>query len=113
MEDIYQKADALVMAIRESNEYKDYHKYLALIKQNEELYNHVNEFRKRHFAIQNNESVRMGYAEYEELAELSRELRKNDLVSAFLDAEIGLGRLVQEVHQKLMTGIEFDGDFLG
>ena len=51
MEDIYQKADALVMAIRESDEYKDYHKYLALIKQNEELYNHVNEFRKRHFAI--------------------------------------------------------------
>lgn len=111
-EEIFRKTDELVEIIRNSEEYLKYHKNLSIIKQDGELYNRVNELRRRNFEIQNGDIPRLGYTEYDELSNLSNELRKNPVISEFLDSEIGLARMIQEIQRRLMSGIEFDGEFL-
>ena len=39
-------------------------------------------------------------------------LRQSTVVSEFLDAEVGLGRLVQEIVNIVVGNIDFDNEFL-
>lgn len=102
----------LSRAIIQSEEYKEYRACLELIKQDEYLYNQVNELRRRHFTAQNGEGDRMSYEDYSSLSNQAAKLRENEIVSRFLDSETGLGRLIQDVNRNVMSCIEFDTDFL-
>lgn len=114
----YEKSNALIIAeslsdeIVKSEEYINYMSCLKELKQDMDLYNRVNELRVQHFDIQNGGEGRMSYEEYAVFSAKSKELRKNALVSRFLDAEIGLGKLVKDVNRIIFSKMEFDNDFL-
>lgn len=105
-------ARELSKAISESEEYRNYRACLEEIKKDTELYNKVNHLRRSNFELQNGSEGRLSYEEYAALSEESVTLRQNPAVSGFLDAEVGLGRLVSEVVNIVAESIDFDSEFL-
>ncbi len=102
----------LGQAVCNSEEYRYYQEKLSELKKNPELYAKVNELRRSHFMLQNGSDNKMTYEEYANISALSKQLRENPLANAFLDSEIGIGRLVQHIYRKVMVSIDFDSDFL-
>ena len=102
-------ARQLSQAIVRSNEYRDYREALAALKEQPDL----NELRRQNFARQNGMEGTMSYEEYSNLSALSKNLHANPVASRFLDSEVGLGRLIQDINRNVMSDIEFDSEFLG
>lgn len=111
-QDILELADKLSTAITESEEYRTYRKSLERLMGNKELYERVNNLRRRNFELQNGESARLSSEEYSSLSEEASSLRQNPEADCFLDAESELGYLVQQVIKRVTEKIEFDNDFL-
>ncbi len=105
-------ASELSRALAESDEYKAYRTALAQLKKYPELYATVNEFRKRNFAAQNANMDRITHDVYNSFAAEARKLREDPLINEFLDAELSLGRLIQRVRKIIVSGIDFECDFL-
>ena len=111
-QNVIELAEKLSKALTESKEYRAYRKYLVEIKNDEELFKKVNNFRRNNFEIQNRSGGRLSYEEYSALYDEESELRRNRSVNGFLEAEAGLGRLVKEVINKIVGDIDIDCDFL-
>lgn len=108
----YRLAKQLSGLIKDSNEYRFYRQCLEELKKEPELYAQVNEFRRMSFELQNCTSNRMSYEQYTEASSKVTNLRKNPLASRFLNSEIAIGRLVQNIYRQIIEGIDFDIDFL-
>lgn len=107
-----QLAKRLSEAIVRSDEYISYRKYLEELQKDPELYAEVNNLRKKNFVMQNGGEQRMTYEEYTGIYAESKRLRQNTLVNAFLNAEVGLACLIQEINRQIMSKVEFDDEFL-
>lgn len=105
-------ARQLSVAIRQSSEYTVYRQKLAELQEQPELYGQVNNLRRNNFQRQNGGGGRMTYDEYSVFAAESKRLRSNPLVNEFLDAEVGLGRLLQDIKRTIISEIDFDNQFL-
>ena len=105
-------AKQLSEEIKKSREYVYYTKCLSELQQEPELYAEVNELRRVNFELQNSNSNNMSYEQYAQLSARMTNLRKNPLVSRFLNSEIGVGRLVSNIYRQVIEGIELDLDFL-
>lgn len=98
--------------IKKSREYVYYTKCLSELQQEPELYAEVNELRRFNFELQNSNSNNMSYEQYAQISARITNLRKNPLVSHFLNSEIGMGRLVSNIYRQVIENIELDLDFL-
>ncbi len=101
----------LIRAIRTSNEYNHYHRVLDKIKQDENLYTGMNEYRKRCFLLQ------MGNDDtfFEDIVRLRNEFKdiiSNNLVSEFLIAEQRLNKMTRQVNASILDCVNLDVDFL-
>ncbi|MCM1309056.1 MAG: YlbF family regulator [Butyrivibrio sp.] len=105
-------AKQLSVAIRQSGEYTLYRQKLEELREQPELYGQVNNLRRNNFQRQNSGGGRMTYDEYSAFAAESRRLRANPLVNEFLDAEVSLGRLLQDINRIIISEIDFDNQFL-
>lgn len=105
-------AKQLSVAIRSSSEYTVYRQRLEELQGQPELYAQVNNLRRNNFQRQNGGGGRMTYDEYSAFVAESRRLRGNPLVDEFLNAEVGLGRLLQDVKRIIISEIDFDNQFL-
>lgn len=108
MNEIKDCIDALLAAVQNSEEYQEFEKYRDLLKENPELMDRVNAFRGNNFRLQNEANRDELFRETEQLNRESRELRRDPLVIAFLDAELALCKLVQKICRTLTEGINLD-----
>ena len=108
MSEIKECIDELLVAVRGSEEYQDFVKYRDLLKENPELMNRVNTFRGNNFRLQNEANRDELFRGTEQLNRESRELRRDPLVNAFLDAELALCKLMQKICKTLTEGIDLD-----
>ena len=90
MNEIKDCIDALLAAVQNSEEYQKFEKYRDLLKENPELMDRVNAFRGNNFRLQNEANRDELFRGTEQLNRESRELRRDPLVNAFLDAELAL-----------------------
>mgnify|MGYP002241893538 CR=1 FL=1 len=74
-------------------------------KKNPELVSRVQHFRSDNFRLQNEERGNL-LQDAEQLARESAELRRNPEVNAYLDAELALCRMMQQICKTLTDGIE-------
>lgn len=93
MNEIKDCIDALLAAVQNSEEYQEFEKYRDLLKENPELMDRVNAFRGNNFRLQNEANRDELFRGTEQLNRESRELRRDPLVNAFLDAELALCNL--------------------
>ncbi|MCD7868600.1 MAG: YlbF family regulator [Clostridiales bacterium] len=106
MEEIGRNVDALVEAIRRSEVYVTYKEQEARLNRNPELRDRVLRFRGENFRLQNEAHNEELFDVAERLTAESAELRADPVVSAYLDAELALCKLMQKICYRLTDGIE-------
>ncbi|MDE6434240.1 MAG: YlbF family regulator [Lachnospiraceae bacterium] len=106
------EAYQLNQVIKDSEEYQNYQKTKNRVKENQELYQAMNAFRRRNFELQ---SYIDNVNRYEEILNLSLEYEKvlrNPLVNEFLKAEQIFSRKLTEVYEVIAEGLELDYDYM-
>lgn len=111
MTDIEYSLKNLIRAIHSSNEYNQYHRLLEKIRQDENLYESMCDFRRRNFEIQMENSP----DSIDKLSALRNEYSQtvnNSVVAEFLIAELRFNKLARQINTTLLEGMNLDVDFL-
>lgn len=106
------EAMMLNQSIRQSKEYQDYCETLARLKENKELYDALNSFRRRNYELQSYDDRINRYHEIHNLALEYEKVLKHPDVNAFLVAEQLFSRKMQGVYEAIAEGIELDYDYM-
>lgn len=105
MDAVNRNIHLLLTAIQKSEVYRNYKKQEEILEKNPELYARVQQFRADNFCLQNEEKGNLLQAA-DHLAKESAELRRNPEVNAYLDAELALCRMMQQICKTLTDGID-------
>ncbi len=113
MEDntIEESISRLIESIKESAEYTEFKKQSDILKADPELKNRVDAFRSENYRIQNECDADSLFDVVEQIGKESAQLRSNPQVNAYLDAELALCRMMQNISMKLVDGIDLDAPF--
>ncbi|MBR1866704.1 MAG: YlbF family regulator [Lachnospiraceae bacterium] len=98
--------------IRGSEEYHRYQQAVKAVKEETELYQAMNTFRRRNYELQSRDD---GVNRYHEIHNLSVEFEhilSNPLVNEFLVAEQILSRKLQQIYEVIADGLELDYDYM-
>lgn len=109
---ITKEAYQLNQVIKDSEEYQWYLQAKSRVKENTELYQAMNSFRRRNFELQSYDD---GINRYEEIHNLSLEYEnvlREPLVNEFLIAEQIFSRKLAEVYEVIAEGLELDYDYM-
>lgn len=106
MEAVNKNIDALLWRIKDTDVYKEYKKQEKILSGNPELLKRVDQFRANNFLLQNEAGSDNLFHVAEQLYRESAELRSNSEVNAFLDAELALCKMMQNICRKLVEGID-------
>ncbi|MBO5208112.1 MAG: YlbF family regulator [Lachnospiraceae bacterium] len=105
---IVKAVDNLVEEIKKSDIYVEYDFQRDKLKKQPELFDRVQEYRRRNYELQNNsqgedlfEKMDAFEKEYEEFLEIP-------LVDDFLNAELAFCRMMQEVNMRITTELDFE-----
>ncbi len=98
--------------IKKSKEYTYYKVCLEELRKDTMLYQAVCDLRRENFQLQNTDANCVNYEQYAMVSAKNTNLRKNPVVSRFLNAEIGIGRLITDIFRQVVDGVEIDIDFL-
>lgn len=110
-ENIINSSRQLNELIRESEEYQKFCLYKKELSQIPELFERVQEFRKRNFVLQ----IEADTYDKEAASRLSDEFRgvlENPLVASYLNAELAFCKMSQNIFKEVCDGIELELDFL-
>lgn len=113
-ENIEQKARETIHALKSTEEYINYLNYKSLLSNKPELWDKVNNFRKRAFEIQVNQNYSQ-FEAYERLSYLKKDYEEelqNPIVNAFLDADFQLCRAMRKMYQVMADELDYDIQFL-
>lgn len=99
---------ALVTAVKRSDTYKEYDRWRNILKTNPELFKRVNEYRTENYMLQTSEDDGTLEERIEKFAADNEELSEEPRVRAFLDAELALCRMLQEITNRVVKGIDFE-----
>ena len=105
-------AKALNQAIKDSDEYRDYRTALEDVRNNRELYDAMNSFRRRNYELQSYDD---GINRYHEINGLGLEYEKvlrQPVVNRFLIAEQMLSRKMAEMYEEIADGLELDYGYM-
>ena len=86
---------------------KEYYYQLERLKRNPELYEKVNEFRKRNYEIQNTSQVDELFDKMDAFEKEYEKFRENPVVDDFLRAELAFCRLMQEIYTYITGELDF------
>lgn len=100
--------DELVDAILDTEEYKHYKDTLREVKQWPELKDKIDEFRAENFMIQSDMDERYLVDAVEAFEAKFEGFRADSKVQNFLVAELAFNRLMQDVYDEIMNGIDYE-----
>ena len=106
MEALDKNIKALLSQIRKTDVYREYKKQEEILSKNPELLERVDQFRADNFQLQNEAGSENLFHVEEQLCRESAELRSNPEVNAFLDAELALCKMMQNICRELVEGID-------
>ena len=112
MKDIVFQTKELAKAIKKSNEYNQYQRIRQNLKKDMELFDRVQELRKRNFELQSRTDIGNMFEEIERLNSEFSEIMKMPIVNEFLIAEQRLCKMMKEVYSSLSDGLDFELGFL-
>ncbi len=108
---IENKAIELREAILNSEEYQNHQKYIQILREDPELYRRVNELRKITFILQNGNNHQEQRQRLEEAEAEFERLRQDGRVNDFLQHELDLCRLLQQVNGMIYNSIDLGVEF--
>lgn len=109
---ITNEAKKLNQTIKESDEYTQYLVTLQRVKENQELYQAMNSFRRRNFELQSYDDGVNRYLEIHNLALEYEKVLRNPIVNEFLIAEQMISRKMEKVYETIVEDLEFDYSYM-
>jgi cell fate (sporulation/competence/biofilm development) regulator YlbF (YheA/YmcA/DUF963 family) len=106
MSSVGEAVKQLIAAILDSKEYADYHRDRERVKQLPELQMQLDEFRKQNFELQNREDTDL--EKLEQIEQEYQSLIDDPVVNQFLNSELALCRMVQDINLALAESIDFE-----
>lgn len=105
---IEESISQLMDAIKNSAEYQEFQKQNELLRQEPELKNRVEVFRRENYRVQNECDMDSLFDVVEQMGRESAQLRRLPQVNAYLDAELALCKMMQRICVKLTECIDMD-----
>lgn len=108
---VMEASNQLNTLILESEEYQKYCLYKKELEQMPELRRQVQEFRKKNFEIQSDGDI----DDREAVASLAVEYKavlENPMAASYLNAELGLCKMLQAVTKNICSGVDLELEFL-
>jgi cell fate (sporulation/competence/biofilm development) regulator YlbF (YheA/YmcA/DUF963 family) len=106
--EVIAKAKELSETIAASETYKSYALQRDTLRKQPELYEKVNEYRRRNFALQNEDDSDNLYEKVEAFEGELEKFRENPLVDDFFRAELAFCRMMQSLSDVIMEDIDFE-----
>ncbi len=97
-----------VNSIKSTETYGRYRSQLEKIKEDPELYEKINEFRRRNYEMQNTTGVDELFEKMEAFEREYEKFRENPMVNDFLRAELAFCRLMQEIDIAIADELDFE-----
>ena len=96
-----------IASIRETDIYLEYREALEELKKDPDLKRRVDDFRKRNYNFQQSEDIDLN--EYDQFRSEMVGFRASDQrVDTFLDAELALCRMIQDISYRITEAIDFE-----
>lgn len=108
MTEIDNELFTLIEAVKASNTYKEYDRCRKVLKSDPELKARVDKYREENYRLQIMEDDGTLQDKIDTFARENMELSEQPKVRAFLDAELALCRMLQEITQRVIKAIDFD-----
>ena len=108
MTDIDNELFTLIEAVKGSGTFKEYDRCRKVLKSDPELKAKVDKYREENYRLQMMEDDGTLQDKIENFARDNMELSEQPKVRAFLDAELALCRMLQEITQRVIKAIDFD-----
>lgn len=105
MDTIQNKVEELVAAIHESAEYQSFQEAGQEVNRVPGLSDKIREFCWKNYEIQNSGAADL-YEQMEAFEKQYRDFRKNPVVAQYLERELRLCRMLQEINAKITDSIE-------
>jgi len=99
-------------AIKQSEEYNQYHRLKAVLSYDSELYAKVNTFRKKNIMLQSKEYEPDDILKMDQLEEEYYSILSMTCVKEFLLAEQRFCRLINSMNEAICNAADFDLDFM-
>lgn len=106
--DIMIAAKEFAETIRKSDTYQKYYFQREKIKRQPDLYDKVNEYRRKNYELQNTADSEDLFDRMEAFEKEYEKFRENPLVDDFLRAELAFCRMMQDINELLTTEIDFE-----
>ncbi|MCR4586122.1 MAG: YlbF family regulator [Lachnospiraceae bacterium] len=98
----------LIEAVKHSKTYVEYDRARVTLKSEPELLERVNNYREENFKLQNSVDDGTLYDRIDKFETENKELSEEPRVRAFLNAELALCRMLQEISEGVVEGINFE-----
>lgn len=105
---IEDRTEALVEAIQESSEYREFCAVKDKVGENPELREKINAFRRQVFDTQNSKEPLDMYGEMERIGREYEEIRQEPLVDEFLLNELKVCRILQKITFEVIRAVDLD-----
>ena len=107
MEYIEAALQTYIAALKGSEVYQEYRRALDELKKDPDLKRRVDDFRQRNYNFQQSEEIDLN--EYDQFRSEMVGFRASDQrVDAFLDAELALCRMIQDVSYRITEALDFE-----
>ncbi|MCR4929415.1 MAG: YlbF family regulator [Lachnospiraceae bacterium] len=97
-----------IKELKKTQTYKTYRDKLNALKKDEEMWNKVSEYRKKREELQNNTPSEELYDKADWFEREHAYIYDNKQAKEFLEAEVALCRLVQDICFKLTQSLDFE-----
>lgn len=100
--------DDYINELKKTSAYTEYRAALETVKQNEELWRRIEEYRRRRTDYQNFSNNDDMYDKADRIRQEYADVFNNQDAKEFLDAEVAICRMVQDISIKIAEAIDFE-----
>lgn len=110
---VYDHAHRLAVALRESDEYKNFKELDQRLKANPQIKEMMNDFRRKQFEVQSAQMMGQAVEEgnLERLQELNKILMQDPIVNEYMQSEYRFTQMMTDIYKILGESIELDEIF--
>ena len=105
MDTINDKVEELVSAIQESTEYQNFQEAEREVRKVPGLAEKIREFCWKNYELQNSDADDL-YERLEEVSAQYKDFRRNPVVERYLEHELRMCRILQEIHARLAGSVD-------
>jgi cell fate (sporulation/competence/biofilm development) regulator YlbF (YheA/YmcA/DUF963 family) len=105
MDTINDKVEELVSAIQESTEYQNFQEAEREVRKVPGLAEKIREFCWKNYELQNSDADDL-YERLEEFGAQYKDFRRNPVVERYLEHELRMCRILQEIHARLAGSVD-------